>query len=184
MSLKITLKIINESLEAESGVKEALEQPNIEQPNIEQPKIEKTKEAVKKETVHNEPKNKEVSKPVSEPKKPEEKIVVEENKEAIKPVSDPSPVVEEKKPAAEPVIKALPSNYSISYRSDIEDEVLALVNKLRSDNGLKPFTSISLLKESSKYKSNSMVQLQYFSHNNPNYNNENSGYLLLKIFVL
>ena len=182
MSLKITLKIINESLEAESGVKEALEQPNIEQPNIEQPKIEKTKEAVKKETVHNEPKNKEVSKPVSEPKKAEEKIVVEENKEAIKPVSDPSPVVEEKKPAAEPVIKALPSNYSISYRSDIEDEVLALVNKLRSDNGLKPFTSISLLKESSRYKSNSMVQLQYFSHNNPNYNNENSGYLLLKIF--
>ncbi len=177
MSLKITLKVINESLEADNGAKEGLEQPNIEQP-----KIEKTKEAVKKETVHNEPNNKEVSKPVPEPQKAEEKKVVEENKEAVKPVSDPLPVIEEKKPVAEPVIKVLPSNYSISYRSDIEDEVLALVNKLRSDNGLKPFTSISLLKESSRYKSNSMVQLQYFNHNNPNYNNENSGYLLLKIF--
>lgn len=153
-----------------------------EEKEIEKTNIEVSKEVKEKETIHNEPAVIKESNTNSQPQKVEQKEEVKENKEVVEAVKEPIPETKKENTSSENIIKDLPSKYSISYRSEIEDEVLALVNKLRSDNGLPPFTSVTLLKESSRYKSNSMVQLEYFSHNNPNYNNENSGYLLLNVF--
>ena len=81
-------------------------------------------------------------------------------------------------------IKTLPNNYSYTYNQGIENEILKLVNNLRAENGLGALKSNDSLKESARYKSNSMLQLGYFSHNNPNYDNKNSGYLLLNVFKI
>ncbi|WP_426349089.1 CAP domain-containing protein [Alloiococcus sp. CFN-8] len=178
MGLRVMLKVVKEPMNEEEKVIDG----EAEKQNLEPPK-----EVVEKQIIDKASDNNKKANGNGQPQKVEQKPAVVENKKEAIPVKEPTPVqvpapVVEEKVVVEQIVKELPANYPISYRSDIEDELLVLVNQLRAENGLAPLTSTGILKESSRYKSNSMIQLGYFNHNNPNYNNENSGYLLLKIF--
>lgn len=79
---------------------------------------------------------------------------------------------------------ALPNNYNFNYEQDLEDKVLVLVNQFRKDNGLNPLTMNEQLRQSSRYKSNSMLQLNYIGHGNVQYGNKNSMFLMKDIFKI
>ncbi len=78
--------------------------------------------------------------------------------------------------------KNLPQNYPYEFRSGLENEVFNLVNQHRANNGLAPYIWSNSLHETSRYKSNSMVQHDYFSHNNPQLDGKGSSYLLWELF--
>lgn len=63
--------------------------------------------------------------------------------------------------------KELPNNYSVTYQGAIEDEILRLLNEYRVANGLGTLTLKSDLKGVARWKSESMIQCNYFSHNTP-----------------
>lgn len=81
-------------------------------------------------------------------------------------------------------IKPLPENLNVVYDSEVENEIIRLVNYLRKENGLSILKYDSLLQKSARYKSNSMIQLRYFGHPNPNYDNKGAAHLLFHIFKL
>lgn len=98
------------------------------------------------------------------------------------PVPEPTP-----EPVAVPVVEVareqgLPNNYECQYLSDYENEILTLVNQFRAENGLAALSMNNKLIESARYKSNSMLQLNYFEHTNPQYNNQSPSYLIRTIF--
>lgn len=78
--------------------------------------------------------------------------------------------------------KDLPNNYPSEFQSGLENEVFNLVNEHRVNNGLSPFIWSNSLHETSRYKSNSMVQHDYFSHSNPQLNGKGSSYLLWELY--
>lgn len=80
------------------------------------------------------------------------------------------------------LIKELPHNYNYTYEASLENEMLRLINEHRANHGKPALSSRSDLNKSARYKSLSMLQYNYFSHTNPNYNNNSSGYLLYDIF--
>jgi len=66
----------------------------------------------------------------------------------------------------------LPQKYATAYISSLDQEIFRLVNEARRQNGLNELQWDGTLYEMSKYKSTSMLQLEYFAHENPNYGNE------------
>ncbi|SHJ07310.1 Uncharacterized conserved protein YkwD, contains CAP (CSP/antigen 5/PR1) domain [Clostridium cavendishii DSM 21758] len=79
-------------------------------------------------------------------------------------------------------MELLANNYQYTYDNELENEVLALVNEFRTKNGLAPLALSSTLRESARYKSNSMLQLDYFAHSNPQYGNKDCMYLMRNVF--
>jgi len=61
----------------------------------------------------------------------------------------------------------LPNNYSVTTLSSAEDTILKLMNEKRTQAGLEPLTMDNTLREVARYKSNHMIQYNYFSHTNP-----------------
>lgn len=78
--------------------------------------------------------------------------------------------------------KVLPIKYNMRYNAAFEDEIIRLTNELRKQYGVAPLKYDSSLRQSARYKSSAMLQLDYFSHSNPNYNGEGVGYLMLDVF--
>lgn len=63
--------------------------------------------------------------------------------------------------------KVLPNNYSVTYQGAVEDEILRLLNEYRVANGLGTLSLKSDLKNVARWKSESMIQFNYFGHPNP-----------------
>lgn len=60
-----------------------------------------------------------------------------------------------------------PQNYAISVQADAENKILELMNQKRTEAGLKPLAMDNTLLQVSRYKSNHMIQYNYFDHTNP-----------------
>lgn len=65
------------------------------------------------------------------------------------------------------VLPKLPQNYSISVQGAAENKILQLMNQKRSEAGLKPLTMDNTLLQVARYKSNHMIQYNYFDHTTP-----------------
>lgn len=61
----------------------------------------------------------------------------------------------------------LPANYSINVQATAEQKILELMNQKRSEAGLKPLTIDNTLAQVARYKSNDMIQNNFFDHANP-----------------
>jgi uncharacterized protein YkwD len=61
----------------------------------------------------------------------------------------------------------LPTNYSVSIQTSAEDKILELMNAKRVEAGLKPLTLDNTLRSVARYKSNNMIQNNFFDHTNP-----------------
>ncbi|EHJ01179.1 SCP-like extracellular [Clostridium sp. DL-VIII] len=61
----------------------------------------------------------------------------------------------------------LPSNYSVSVQAAAEQKILDLMNQKRTEAGLKPLTIDNTLVQVARYKSNDMIQNNFFDHTNP-----------------
>ncbi len=61
----------------------------------------------------------------------------------------------------------LPNNYSVEYMEAIENEILRLCNVERAKVDAKPLEMNPTLREVARYKSNDMLQNNYFSHTSP-----------------
>ena len=61
----------------------------------------------------------------------------------------------------------LPTNYSITVQAAAEQKILELMNAKRTEAGLKPLTMDNSLLQVARYKSNDMIQNNFFSHTNP-----------------
>ena len=64
-------------------------------------------------------------------------------------------------------LPTLPTNYSTTIQSSAEQKILELMNEKRVAAGLKPLTMDNTLLDVARYKSNHMIQYNYFSHTNP-----------------
>ncbi|WP_252249268.1 CAP domain-containing protein [Clostridium sp. VAP23] len=64
-------------------------------------------------------------------------------------------------------LSKLPEKYSISVQSSAENKILQLMNEKRVQAGLKPLTMDNTLLQVARYKSNHMIQYNYFDHTNP-----------------
>lgn len=80
--------------------------------------------------------------------------------------------------------KTLPSNFSFEYMSAFETEMFHLVNEYRIENGLTALKLRSDLNETARYKSNSLLQLNYFGHENPNFGGGRISALFWDVFNL
>ena len=69
------------------------------------------------------------------------------------------------------------SNTILNY----ENEVIRLVNEIRSENGLKPLTANWELSRIARYKSEDMSNNRYFSHTSPTYG---TPFQMIKAFGL
>jgi uncharacterized protein YkwD len=78
----------------------------------------------------------------------------------------------------------LPINYPFTYDREGEEELLKLLNDYRVENGLNILEYREDLAASARYKSNAMLQYDYFDHNNPNFENRGFDYLLWDVFNL
>lgn len=74
----------------------------------------------------------------------------------------PEPVKEEPKSGT-----ALPTNHAFQYESLLESEILRLLNAYRAENGLAALELRQDLQTVARWKSNSMLQYDYFGHDNP-----------------
>ena len=61
----------------------------------------------------------------------------------------------------------LPTTYSINVQAAAEQKILELMNVKRTEAGLKPLTMDNTLLQIARYKSNNMIQNNYFDHTNP-----------------
>jgi uncharacterized protein YkwD len=61
----------------------------------------------------------------------------------------------------------LPANYSINVQANAEQKILELMNAKRTEAGLKPLTLDNTLIKVARYKSNDMIQNNFFDHTNP-----------------
>ena len=61
----------------------------------------------------------------------------------------------------------LPANYSINVQASAEQKILELMNAKRSEAGLNPLTMDNTLVQVARYKSNNMIQNNFFDHTNP-----------------
>lgn len=64
-------------------------------------------------------------------------------------------------------LPVLPTTYSTQTMQAAEEKILELMNEKRTAAGLKPLTMDNTLTEVARYKSEHMIQNNYFSHNNP-----------------
>jgi len=135
----------------------------------------------------------EVEVPVIEAPKTE-MPVVEQPKAEIPVVEEPkveTPVVEAPKaetPATTPSttlpagVPANPNNKSFKYLDAVEKEILTYVNQARAQQGLKPLAWEENMRPIARYKSNNMLQYNYFEHNTPSLNNASPMDLATKYF--
>lgn len=63
--------------------------------------------------------------------------------------------------------RSLPQNYKSVVHKNLEEEILLLLNAYRKENGLKELLLKEDLISSARYKSESMLQHDYFAHYNP-----------------
>jgi len=61
----------------------------------------------------------------------------------------------------------LPSNYSINVQASAEQKILELMNAKRTEAGLQPLTIDNTLVQLARYKSDHMIQYNYFDHVTP-----------------
>jgi len=61
----------------------------------------------------------------------------------------------------------LPQSYPISVQASAEEQILQLMNAKRIEAGLKPLVLDNTLVQVARYKSNHMIQYNYFDHINP-----------------
>ena len=61
----------------------------------------------------------------------------------------------------------LPTNYSITVQASAEQKILELMNAKRTEAGLQPLTMDNTLVQVARYKSNYMIQNNFFDHTNP-----------------
>jgi uncharacterized protein YkwD len=61
----------------------------------------------------------------------------------------------------------LPKTYLINVQATAEDKILELMNEKRVAAGLKPLISDNTLLQVARYKSNHMIQYNYFDHSTP-----------------
>jgi len=61
----------------------------------------------------------------------------------------------------------LPTTYSINVQATAEDKILELMNAKRVEAGLKPLTMDNTLVQVARYKSDHMIQYNYFDHVTP-----------------
>ncbi|RII35878.1 serine protease [Clostridium chromiireducens] len=61
----------------------------------------------------------------------------------------------------------LPTNYSITVQATAEQKILELMNAKRTEAGLKPLALDNTLIQVARYKSNNMIQNNFFDHTNP-----------------
>lgn len=61
----------------------------------------------------------------------------------------------------------LPTNYSVNVQTSAEQKILELMNAKRVEAGLKPLTMDNTLLQVARYKSNDMIQNNFFDHTNP-----------------
>ncbi len=61
----------------------------------------------------------------------------------------------------------LPANYSVTVQAAAEQKILELMNAKRTEAGLKPLTLDNTLLQVARYKSNDMIQNNFFDHTNP-----------------
>lgn len=78
--------------------------------------------------------------------------------------------------------RELPDNHSYSYRSDLESTMIKLLNDYRTSKGLEPLGVREDLRDSARYKSLSMLQLNYFAHENPNFPSKSFEHLIYDVF--
>lgn len=64
-------------------------------------------------------------------------------------------------------LPAVTSKYPVTIQNSAETKILQLMNEKRTAAGLKPLTMDNTLLDVARYKSNHMIQLNYFSHTNP-----------------
>ena len=64
-------------------------------------------------------------------------------------------------------LPALPKSYSIKVQASAEDKILELMNAKRVEAGLKPLTIDNTLVQVARYKSDHMIQYNYFDHVSP-----------------
>ncbi|OPJ58364.1 CAP domain-containing protein [Clostridium chromiireducens] len=65
----------------------------------------------------------------------------------------------------------LPKNYSVSVQAAAENKILELMNQKRTEAGLKALVMDNTLLQVARYKSNHMIQYNYFDHTTPQGNN-------------
>ena len=61
----------------------------------------------------------------------------------------------------------LPQNYAISVQAATENKIIELMNQKRIEAGLQPLNMDNTLLQVARYKSNHMIQYNYFDHTNP-----------------
>lgn len=61
----------------------------------------------------------------------------------------------------------LPTKYSINVQAAAEQKILELMNEKRKEAGLQPLTIDNTLVKVARYKSNNMIQNNFFDHTNP-----------------
>ena len=61
----------------------------------------------------------------------------------------------------------LSANYSINVQAAAEQKILELMNQKRSEAGIKPLAIDNTLVQVARYKSNDMIQNNFFDHANP-----------------
>ena len=67
-------------------------------------------------------------------------------------------------------VNGLPSiskKYEVTIQNSAENKILELMNEKRTEAGLQPLTLDTTLQSVARYKSNHMIQNDYFSHTNP-----------------
>ncbi|SFC48787.1 CAP domain-containing protein [Clostridium uliginosum] len=61
----------------------------------------------------------------------------------------------------------LPQKYPINVQASAENKILELMNQKRTEAGLKPLIMDNTLLQVARYKSDHMIQLNYFDHTTP-----------------
>ncbi|EQB89975.1 uncharacterized protein YkwD [Clostridium punense] len=79
-------------------------------------------------------------------------------------------------------LPANPNNKSFKYLEAVEKEILTYVNQERTKAGLKPLAWEEAMRPIARYKSNNMLQYNYFEHNTPSLNNASPMDLATKYF--
>ena len=64
-------------------------------------------------------------------------------------------------------LPALPTTYQTTTEEAAEEKILQLMNKKRTEAGLKPLIMDNTLRDVARYKSNHMIQYNYFNHTSP-----------------
>lgn len=108
---------------------------------------------------------------VQQPTKP-----VVQPKQAASPKPSPAPVQSKTEQAPQPAVQdsqktstsSTAAKHPVEYKADIEEQILVLVNQERAKVGAKPLAMNETLRNMARYKSNDMLQYEYFDHTSPN----------------